>query len=86
MDLDPRQARITVLLFLLILTSGQLKLYLTRSIYPDPAVFLEKWPPQGCLVDASALKDRALEEFPAGTTVDDAIRRLERKPDILGSQ
>jgi hypothetical protein len=85
MDFDPRQARITVLLFLIIFTGGQVKLHLMRPIYPDPAVFLEKWPPQGYLVDVSALKDRALEEFPAGTTVGDAIRRLERKPDILGS-
>ena len=85
MDFDPRQSRITLLLFIAILLAGQVWLYITRPIYPDPSVFPDRWPPQGYLVDATVLKNRALEAFSAGTTVGDAVRHLGLKPEIRGS-
>jgi hypothetical protein len=85
MILDCRQSRITLLLFLAILLAGQVWLYFTRPVYPDPSSFSQKWPPLGYLVDATALENRALEAFPAGTTVADAVRRLGLEPDIRGS-
>ncbi|MDF1536444.1 MAG: helix-hairpin-helix domain-containing protein [bacterium] len=85
MNFDKRQARITLLLFLFILIAGQVWLYFNRPIYPDLARFPEKWPSQGYLLDASALKDRALAAFPAGTTTGGAIRQLKLRLDTLGS-
>jgi hypothetical protein len=82
---DKRQARITLLLFLAIFAAGQVKAYLTRPIYPDPAAHRELWPPGECLVDATALKGRALEVFERGTTIAEAVRRLNLAPDPLGS-
>ncbi len=85
MNWSPRQARYTLLLFLIIFAVGQVKAYLTRPIYPDFSNFQENWPPYGHLVDATVLKNRALEVFPPGTTIYVAISAMGLEPDPLGS-
>jgi hypothetical protein len=85
MDWDPRQARLSLLLFLVIVTVGMIKVYLTRPVYPDPALYQQPWPPAGCLVDASVLRKRALEAFPDGTTVASAVEILGLETDPTGS-
>ncbi len=85
MQWSPRQARYTLLLFLLIFTAGQVKACLTRPILPDLGQIQEIWPPEGCLVDATALKGRALEVFPRGTSINAAVSEMGLVPDPLGS-
>jgi hypothetical protein len=85
MNWDSRQARFSLLFFLVIVTAGSVKTYLTRPVYPDPALHEKPWPPRGCLVDASVLRKRALEVFPDGTTVGSAIEILGLKGDSRGS-
>jgi hypothetical protein len=85
MHWSPRQARFTLLLFLIIFAAGQVKAYLTRPIYPDFSNFQEIWPPFGHLVDTTVLKKRALEVFPPGTTIYVAISALGLEVDPLGS-
>jgi hypothetical protein len=80
-----RQARYTLFLFLLIFTAGQVKAYLTRPIYPDLGQIQEIWPPECYLVDATALKGRALEVFPRGTSIYGAVSEMSLVPDPLGS-
>jgi len=82
---DPRQSRITLLLFIAIIVSGQVWLHIHRPIYPDPSVFPEKWPPAGSLVDATAVENMALEVYSPGTTVGSAIGQLGLIPDRVGS-
>ena len=82
---DPRQARVSLLLFLAVFTVGLVKIYLTRPIYPDSAVFDKVWPPGGCLLDATALKNKALEVFPQGTRILAAVAGLGLEVDPLGS-
>ncbi|UCG37864.1 MAG: helix-hairpin-helix domain-containing protein [bacterium] len=53
-----------------------MRFYLTRPFYPQPGAGGETWPPHGSLVDATALIGRAMEVFPPGTTVPDALERL----------
>ncbi|MGD8353254.1 MAG: helix-hairpin-helix domain-containing protein [Pseudomonadota bacterium] len=85
MHWDRRQARYTLLLFLLIFAAGQVKQYLARPVFPHfPAVF-ESWPPEGSLLDATALKSSALKVFQSATTVAKAVRSLGLKADPLGS-
>jgi len=85
MQWSPRQARFTLLLFLIIFTAGQVKLYLTRPVYPEIGSISGKWPPEGHLVDATALKNKALEVFLSGTTVGFAIDKFNLEADPLGS-
>jgi hypothetical protein len=85
MQWSPRQARYTLLLFLLIFAAGQMKAYLTRPVYPDLRQSQENWPPDGHLVDVTVLKNRALEVFPPGTTIYVAISALGLEPDPVGS-
>ena len=85
MQWNRRQARYTLLLFLLIFTTGQVKAYLTRPVYPDLKQLNQHWPPDGLLVDATALKDRALEFFPLGSTIYEAVSELGLVADHLGS-
>ena len=85
MQWSPRQARNTLLLFLIIFAAGQVKAYLTRPVYPYFSNTIEKWPPDGHLVDATALKNSALEAFPTGTTVAVAMDKLVLKADPLCS-
>jgi competence ComEA-like helix-hairpin-helix protein len=85
MHWDRRQARLTLLLFLLIFTLGQLKAYIIRPVYPDPELLEEMWPPEGLLVNATILKGRALEVFSTGTAVAEAMNELGLKMDPLGS-
>ena len=85
MQWNDRLARSTLLLFLLIFTAGQVKAYLTRPVYPDLRQFQEIWPPDGHLIDATVLKNRALEVFSQRTTIYMAISALSLEPDPLGS-
>lgn len=85
MQWSPHQARYTLLLFLLIFTAGQVKAFLARPLFPDLRQFQEKWPPEGHLIDATALKNRALEVFPGGTTVATAAIELGFEVEPLGS-
>lgn len=85
MQWNHRQARYTLLLFLLIFTAGQVKAYLARPLFPDLGHFQGKWPPEGHLIDATALKNRALEVFPGGTTVATAAIELGFEVEPLGS-
>jgi hypothetical protein len=85
MQWSSRQARLTLILFLLIFMAGQVKAYLTRPVYPEFTLFSENWPPDGHIVDATALKKKALEVFPRGTTVAEAIIELGLKFDSIGS-
>ena len=78
-----RQARSTLLLFLLLFSAGRGKALLTAPIYPEPHG--EGWPPPGHVVDATALPGKALEVFPGGTTVGTAVSLLGTVPDLLGS-
>jgi competence protein ComEA len=75
---------VSLILFLFILTGGLIKNYLARPVYPELAPE-NPWPPEGCLVDASAMKNRALVEFPGGTTVAAAVRFFALEVDPLGS-
>ena len=85
MNWSPRQARYTLLLFLLIFAAGQMKAYLTRPVYPHFSSALEKWPPDGYLVDTTAMKGRALRTFPSGTTIGAALHEIGFNDDPLGS-
>jgi hypothetical protein len=85
MQWSHRQARYTLLLFLLVFAAGQVKAYLTRPIFPDLGQIQEIWPPEGCLVDTTALKGRALEVFPQGTSIYAAVSEMGLVPDPLGS-
>lgn len=85
MQWSPRQARYTLLLFLVIFAAGQVKVYLTRPVYPDSSVISDIWPPEGKLVDATVLENMALEVFPAGTTVGAAIKAMGLIPGPTGS-
>jgi len=85
MQWSPRQARFTLLLFLLIFAAGQVKAYLLRPVYPDMKQILANWPPEGHLIDATILKKRALEVFPRGKAIYVAISALGLEPDPLGS-
>jgi len=85
MNWSPRQARYTLLIFLLIFAAGQVKAYLTRPVYPDLRQLQVNWPPDGLIVDATALKNVALKVFPRGTTLTVAISSLGLKPDPLTS-
>ena len=85
MNWDSRQARCTLVLFLLILAAGQVNTCLKRPIYPDRNDTGGIWPPEGHLVDATALDNRALEVFPSGTDVGTAVREMGIKVDPLGS-
>lgn len=85
MKLDPRQSRITLLLFLTILILGQGWQYLNRPIYPAAEHIAENWPPEDHLLDATVIKGRALESFQPGTEVAQAIRSLGLEPNITGS-
>ena len=85
MSWNPRQARYTLLLFLLLFAAGQVKAYLNRPIYPDFDNIHETWPPGGHLVDATDLENRALEVFPSGTVVEAAVRKMGLEVDPLGS-
>ena len=85
MQWSPYQARYTLFLFLLIFTAGQVKAYLTRPIYLGMGQIQEIWPPEGCLVDATALKNRALEVYPLGTSIYAAVSEVGLVPDPLGS-
>lgn len=85
MNWSPRQARYTLLFFLLIFTAGQVKVYLTRPVYPDPGHHISAWPPVGKLVDATVLENRALEVFPPGTTIGAAVEKMDLEIEPLGS-
>lgn len=82
---DPRQARLSLALFMAIAATGLVKMYLTRPVYPGQALMEDPWPPAGCLVDATVLGNLALEVFPAGTTIARAVRRFGLVVDPLGS-
>ena len=85
MDINPRQSRITILLFIAIIVCGQIWQHIHRPINPDISMFPETWPPAGSLVDTTALKDRALQVYNSGTTVGSAIGQLGLIPDRAGS-
>jgi len=85
MDWSPRQARFTLLLFLLLFGAGQVKGWLTRPLYPDLGRIKGAWPSGGLLVDATVLKNRALEVFPPGTTAAAAIGEMGLAVDSSGS-
>ena len=85
MNWDLRQARVSVLLFLVVLTAGLVKVRLTRPIYPDSAASGGGWPPAGCLLDATALKSRALEVFPRGTRIMTAVNGMGLDVSPVGS-
>jgi hypothetical protein len=82
---NDRQARCTLLVFLLIFTAGQLKSYLLGPVYPESAQHHENWPPDGFIVDATVLKNRALVIFPRGTELGIAIASLGLEPDFQGA-
>ena len=81
----PRQARLSLLLFLVIVIAGLVKAYLVRPVYPARATFEEVWPPKGHLLDATVLRHRALEVLPRGTSIAEAIGTLGLDADPLGS-
>lgn len=85
MNWDRRQARFSLILFLIIVAAGLVKTCLTRPIYPDLTVIRRQWPPEGCLLDATALKNRALVAFPRSTTIAMAIRKMGLDFDPRGS-
>jgi hypothetical protein len=85
MSWNRRQARYTLLLFLLIFAAGQVKAYLVRPVYPDWYLKQGQRPPDGCLVDATAIEESALEAFSPGTTAAEAFKDLELAADPLGS-
>ena len=76
MHWNPRQARFTLLLFLLIFTAGQVKAYLARPVYPDLDQIQASWPPDGHIVDSTVLKNKSLEVFSQGTTINEAVSEL----------
>jgi len=80
-----RHARFTLLLFFLIFAAGQLKIYLSRPVYPDLNLNQEIWPPDGHLLDVTVLKNQALAIFPRGTTISKGISELGLRPDQNGS-
>ncbi|MDF1526704.1 MAG: helix-hairpin-helix domain-containing protein [bacterium] len=45
----------------------------------------EIWPPEGCLVDSTALKGKALVVFPQGTSIYAVVSEMGLVPDTLGS-
>jgi hypothetical protein len=85
MQWSPRQARFTLLLFLLLFAAGQVKACLIIPIYPDLGRIEGSWPPEGLLLDATVFKHRALEVFPPGTTAAAALDEMGLMADPLGS-
>ncbi len=85
MHWNPRQARFTLLLFLLIFAAGQVKVYLARPVYPDLDQIQASWPPDGHIVDSTVLKNKSLEVFSQGTTINEAVSELGLEPDPSGS-
>lgn len=81
---DRRQARISLLLFLFLFAVGQGIAFLQRPVNPDPRIFSEPWPPEGCLLDATAVS-KALVAFPEGTSVSQSLSGLALKANAAGS-
>lgn len=85
MQWSSRQARFTLLLFILLFAAGQVKACLTSPVYPDLDRIKGPWPPKGLLLDATVLKNRALEVFPPGTTSAAALDEMGLMADPNGS-
>ena len=85
MNWYPCQARYTLLLFLFLLAAGQIKACLIRPVYPHLGRIEESWPSEGLLLDATILKNRALEVFPRGTTAASALAEMGLTANLNGS-